>query len=123
MKANSFSINARLKSFRYAIKGIIQFFLQEPNAWIHLLATTGVVIGIFYFKISNNELLALILSIGFVWVAELFNTAIERIMDFLSPGYDSRTAIIKDLSAGAVLLSALTAATIGLIVFIPKIFY
>lgn len=123
MRITLFSIRARFRSFGYAFRGICHFFLQEPNAWIHLIATTGVAIGIFYFKISSNELLVLILSMGFVWVAELFNTAIERIMDFVSPGYDSRTGIIKDLSAGAVLLSAFTAAIAGLVIFIPKIFF
>ena len=66
--------------------------------------------------------MALIIVIGFVWVAEFFNTAIERIMDFISPGQHPEVRFIKDMSAGAVLLAALTAAITGGIIFIPEIF-
>lgn len=121
MKTNSFSIKARTDSFRYAIKGVYQFFLQEPNAVIHFIATIIVFTGIFYFKISKTETIALILATGLVWVAEIFNTAIEKMMDIISPGWNANVGLIKDISAGAVLVSAFVAAIIGAIVFIPKI--
>jgi diacylglycerol kinase (ATP) len=57
-----------------------------------------------------------------VWVAEIFNTVIEQVMDFISPTYHPQVAFIKDLAAGAVLISAVIAAITGLIVFIPKFF-
>lgn len=121
MKTNSFSFRARRNSFRFALKGIYQFFLQEPNAVIHFVATVIVFAGIFYFKLSKTETIALVLAIGFVWVAEIFNTAIERAVDLISPGWNADAGSIKDISAGAVLMSAVVAAITGAIVFIPKI--
>ena len=59
---------------------------------------------------------------GFVWSAEIFNTAIESMMDHLSPEKHPRVKYIKDLAAGAVLVAAITAIIAGLIIFIPKIF-
>ena len=64
---------------------------------------------------------AVIFSIGFVFVAEILNTAIENIADFISPGKNDKIKKIKDLAAAGVLISALTAFSIALIIFIPKI--
>jgi len=75
-----------------------------------------------YCKLSPNEIVFLVLVTGFVWVAELFNTAIERIMDFISGESHPGIKLIKDLAAGAVLLSAVTAFITGAIIFIPKLF-
>jgi len=75
-----------------------------------------------YFKLSSNEIICLVIVTGLVWVAELFNTAIERIMDFVSGQRHPGIKIIKDLAAGAVLLSAVTAFITGAIIFIPKLF-
>lgn len=116
-----FSVKARVKSFKYAINGIENFFDSELNAWIHLLATIVVIILAVVFNISGSETVALVLSIGFVWVSELFNTAIEKTMDFISADRSQKIRHIKDLSAAAVLVSAITALTIGCIIFIPKI--
>lgn len=122
MKANSFSIKARGRSFRYACKGIYKFFSQEPNAWIHVAATAVVFGAAFYFKVTRTEMMTLVIVTGFVWVSEILNTAVERIMDFISPEHHPETGFIKDIAAAAVLLSALTALITGAIVFIPKIF-
>lgn len=122
MKQGTLFFRSRLNSFGFAARGIRKFFQQEPNAWIHLLATIGVFSSSAYFGISGFELLALIIVTGLVWVAEMFNTVIERVMDFISPAHHSQVAFIKDLAAGAVLISAIVAAITGLIVFIPKIF-
>ncbi|WP_276499987.1 diacylglycerol kinase family protein [Terrimonas pollutisoli] len=121
MKQKTISFRSRLSSFGFAARGIQKFFEQEPNAWLHLVATIGVFASSVYFGITSFELLALVIVTGFVWVAEMFNTVIERVMDFISPAYHSQVAFIKDLAAGAVLMSAVIAATTGLIVFIPKI--
>jgi diacylglycerol kinase len=118
----SLSPVSRLQSLRFACNGIRKFFREEPNAWVHLAATILLFIAIYYFRISGNELMALVIVTGFVWVAEAFNTALERIMDFVSPGYNPKVEVIKDIAAGAVLLSAITAILTGAIVFIPKIF-
>ncbi len=120
-KDKSFSITARTQSFGYAINGIIAFFKQEHNAWLHGAATIMVIVLAFVFPVSKMEAVALALAVGFVWTAEIFNTAIEKIMDFISLEKNPAIKYIKDLAAGAVLVAAMAALVTGLIIFIPKI--
>jgi diacylglycerol kinase (ATP) len=122
MKSQEFSFRARIKSFRYSIEGISGFFKAEHNAWLHLIATVAVFILAAVVGVTKNELLALVFAIGFVWVAEMFNTCIERVMDFISVQQHSEIKLIKDLASGAVLTAAITAVIVGAIVFIPKLF-
>ena len=122
MKQQQFSLRARLNSFGFAFNGLYTFFKQEPNAMIHLIATITVCIAAVYFNVSVFEIIALIIVTGFVWVAEIFNTAIERIMDFISMEENSNIKFIKDLAACGVLISAITAMVTGAIIFIPKLF-
>ena len=122
MKSQAFSIRARIRSFRFAINGIAAFFQREHNAWLHFMATVAVFTLTALVGVTKNELLALVFAIGFVWVAEMFNTCIERVMDFVSDQRHSEIKFIKDLAAGAVLIAALTALAVGALVFIPKLF-
>ena len=122
MKSQGFSIRARVRSFRFAMAGISSFFLREHNAWLHFMATIAVFILAALVGVTKTELLALVFAIGFVWVAEMFNTCIERVMDFVSVKQDAEIKFIKDLAAGAVLTAAITALIVGLVVFIPKFF-
>jgi len=122
MKQQQFSLQSRLSSFGYAFNGLHAFLKQEPNARIHLVSTVMVFIAAIYFQVSRNEVIALIIVTGFVWVAEIFNTAIEKIMDFISIEKNSSIKFIKDLAACGVLLSAITAMVAGAIIFIPKLF-
>jgi diacylglycerol kinase (ATP) len=62
-----------------------------------------------------------IISIGLVFAAEAFNTAIELLVDKISPDYDEKAGLIKDVAAGAVLFTAIAAAAVGIIVFVPKL--
>jgi diacylglycerol kinase (ATP) len=121
MKKNeSFSLKARGESMQYAFEGIFIFFKQEHNARLHLLATIAVIVLSIIFPVSKMEAIALVLAVGFVWVAEIFNTAIEKMMDFISVDKDDRIKTIKDLSAAAVLVTALIAVITGCFIFIPK---
>src|SRR5688572_7190074 len=122
MKSQEFSIRSRIKSFRFAMDGIASFFQREHNAWLHFMATVGVFTLTALVGVTKNELLALVFAVGFVWVAEMFNTCIERVMDFISDQRHAEIKFIKDLAAGAVLIAALTAITVGAVVFIPKLF-
>src|SRR5687768_1087345 len=106
-KNQSFSIRARADSFKYALNGVTAFFRSEPNALLHLMGTILVVLLGIAVRVSRFEMIALIFAIGFVWVAELFNTCIEKAMDLISSQKDSRIGFIKDLSAGAVLVAAI----------------
>ena len=117
-----FSFRERLRSIRYAYEGIEAFISAQHNAIIHFYTTAFVFMAAIFFKVSTTELIMLAFAAGFVWSAEIFNTAIESMMDHLSPEKHPRVKYIKDLAAGAVLVAAITAIITGLIIFIPKIF-
>ena len=121
MNKHSFSIKARLASFTNAWRGLTRFVRQEHNAWIHFGMTIVVVLAGFLFKISNVEWLAVVFAIGLVLSGEAINSAIERLSDAVQPEWDDRIRDVKDISAGAVLICAITAAIIGIIVFLPKL--
>jgi diacylglycerol kinase len=121
MKRNEpFSIKARRNSFKYAIDGMVKFFSTEHNSLLHLLATIIAIILALVLQVSKLEIVALVIVIGLVWLTELFNTAIEKIMDFITVKQDPLIRYIKDVSAAAVLVSAIVAFITGCIVFIPK---
>lgn len=92
----------------------------EHNAWLHLLATLLAISLGFWKQIDRSEWLSLVIVIGLVWMAELFNTCMEKMMDLLWPQRDERVAAIKDMSAAAVLIAAGVALLTGLIIFIPR---
>jgi len=111
-----------IQSFQHAFKGLFILFRDQQNAWIHLLAAIGVIVAGFFFGLSTSEWILVVFAIGFVFSAELFNSAIEEIVNLISPEYNKKAGLIKDLAAAAVLISAITAAILGGIIFIPKIF-
>ncbi|MGN6419139.1 MAG: diacylglycerol kinase family protein [Pseudobacter sp.] len=121
MTNEKFSLRARTDSFGYAFKGLRNLLRYEHNARVHLVATVVVAIAGFLLEIQSWEWVVICFAMGFVWVTEILNTCIERIMDYLSTEQDPRIGVIKDLAAGAVLVSAVTAVVAGAIVFIPKI--
>ena len=117
----TFSLRARGRSLLFAKEGLIKFFSSEHNAKIHLLATIVVIFFSLLLKVSSVEAIMLVFCIGSVWVAEIFNTAIEKALDFISSEKHPQIKFIKDLSAAAVLVSAIVAFIIGCIIFIPKL--
>jgi diacylglycerol kinase (ATP) len=119
-KDTRFSIHSRAKSFKYAFEGVLRFFKKEHNAWLHLLATVYVIIVSVLVGVTSSEATALIIAVALVWITEMINTCIEKVMDMISEEYDERIKVIKDIAAGAVLVAAAAALVIGLIVFIPK---
>lgn len=112
-------LHKRLKSFAFAWKGIGSFVRKEHNAWIHCSAIIVVTIAGFLFSITRTEWLIILLCFGIVLAAEAFNTAIERLVNLVSPDYHPIAGDVKDIAAGAVLICATTAAVIGAIIFIP----
>jgi diacylglycerol kinase len=111
----------RVKSFGYAWNGIIQFFKTEPNAQLHLAATVIVVALSVVLKITKGEALIILFAIAVVWITEMINTAIEKVMDFMSVQRHPQIRFIKDVAAGAVLIASIAALVAGMIIFIPKI--
>lgn len=123
MDNKPFSIKDRLRSFRYAFKGVVALFAKEHNARIHAVAAVCAVAAGFIFDISNMEWIAVVIAIGMVMAAEAFNTAIEYLADFVSPGHNEYIGKAKDVAAGAVLILALCAVVIAIVIFIPKIMH
>jgi diacylglycerol kinase len=121
MKQQKFSIKKRLQSFKHAFNGLRIVFKEEHNARIHLFAALCVIIAGFVLRVTSLEWIALAFAIGLVISFEIINSAIENIADFISPEKNDKIKRIKDISAAGVLISALTALTIVLIIFIPKI--
>jgi len=121
MEQQKLSISKQIKGFGYAFAGIEKFILSERNALIHLAATIIVFICAMIFGVTIGEGIALTVAVGLVWMAEMFNTCIEKAMNFISTEEHPEIAFIKDVSAGAVLVASATAFIIGLLIFIPKI--
>lgn len=121
MKKGFFSSRIWTLRFMYAIHGLSAFFKTEHNAIVYLFATICVVIFSFILSISGTEAIILLIVTGSVWICELFNTAIERLADIVSPQQNVQIKIVKDVAAAAVFLTALIALIAGLIIFIPKI--
>lgn len=120
-QSDDFSVKKRIKSFSYAFKGIFYMMRTQHNFWIQIIIGLLAVFFGFVFNISRFEWGLVILSCGMVLTAETFNSAIETLADTIIPHHDSKIGLVKDLAAGAVLISAIAAAIIGLIIFIPKI--
>lgn len=121
MKNDGFTFRKRMKSFRYAFRGIYLLVRYEHNAWIHCAITTCVLAAGFLAGLSRIEWVAIVLCIGMVFAAEALNSSIEALADRVSPAYDEAIRRTKDLAAGAVLILAITSAAIGLLIFIPKL--
>jgi diacylglycerol kinase (ATP) len=117
-----FSLRSRMQSFHFAFTGIAAFFKTEPNAWLHLVSTILVIVFTALLPCTATEILFIILVTGSVWAAELFNTAIEKLADLTTKETHPEIKFIKDVSAAAVLITAITALITGCIIFIPKIF-
>lgn len=110
-----------VNSFKYAIEGFISSFKTERNMKIHVLAMALVVILGIYLKLNQIEWCIIVISIALVISAELFNTAIETLVDMVSPEKNPNAKLVKDISAAAVLALAIGAAVAGTIIFIPKL--
>jgi len=117
MQNEPFSIKKRLRSFVYAFNGLRILVREEHNAKIHILAAIVAISIGFYLNISTNEWIAIGFAIGFVLAMEAVNSAIENLCDLVSPKKNDTIKKVKDLSAGAVLISAIIALFVGLIIF------
>lgn len=120
-KQGKFSLHQRGKSFLFALRGIHLALRTQHNLWIHIAAIVVVLSAGFVLELSTLEWGFLIFAIGLVLTAEIFNTSIEFLVDWIAPERDDQAKRIKDLAAGGVLLAAVTAAVIGALIFLPKI--
>lgn len=109
----------RAMSFKYAIEGLAAALRDQPNLVFQLCITAIVLTLGFYFQITRVEWLIVSLTIGFVITSELTNTAIEEIVDSFTDKAHPSAKKAKDVAAAAVLIASLTAAIIGLMIFLP----
>ncbi len=121
MSSSKFSLRDRLRSFRYAFRGLFLLIKKEHNARIHLtVAIAAIALGILL-KITLTEWLFITILIGMVFTAELINTSIEKLSDITDLDKNEKIRDIKDYAAAAVFISALISAIIGAIIFVPRV--
>lgn len=116
-----FSIIDRVRSFKYAFNGLKLFFRNDHNGRLHLFAAIVAIMFSWLLKISAMEWAVILVVITAVIATEVVNAAIEKLADVVSPNYHPKIKIVKDLAAGAVLMTAFLALAVGGIIFIPKL--
>lgn len=109
----------RILSFKYAGRGIYTALKEEPNLIFHFLVAIGVILMGIYFNITRVEWLAVFILIGLVITAELTNAAIETVVDAFTEKEHPGAKKAKDVSAGAVLVLAITSVVVGVLIFYP----
>jgi len=109
------------KGFQYAGEGLLYAIRTQRNFRLHLLAAVAVMAAGYWLELSPASCAVLALTIGAMLVAEIVNTAIETLVDWVSPDYHPLAKCVKDLSAGAVLLMAITSVVVGLILLGPPL--
>lgn len=117
--SNRSYFSKRVQSFGYAFSGIGAFLKSEPHARIHAVATVLVIAAGIYCNLPILQWILLAIVTGLVWITEMLNTVIEKVMDHVAPQYHERVKWIKDVAAGAVLVAALVALITGGLVFVP----
>jgi diacylglycerol kinase (ATP) len=109
------------ESFNFAFEGIIHVLRTQRNMRIHFVVAAVVLVVAFAAGVSNYELIALLLAISFVLIAEMINTAIESTIDVATTSFDPHAKLAKDIAAGAVLIATVNAVAVGYIVFARRL--
>lgn len=114
-------LQKRLHSFWYAGKGIGYLIRHEAQFQVHIFLATLAIGAGFWLGLSKVEWLCVVICIAVVATAEALNTALEVLVDWLSPEKRAEAGKVKDIAAGAVLLASLGALVVGMLVFLPKL--
>ena len=114
-------LHSRLRSFGYAFDGWWFVLRTQPNAWIHAAASAAVLVVGWWLRLSARDWAMIVVAFALVWTAEFFNTALEALVDLVSPGQHELARISKDVSAAAVLIAAVAAILIGLLILGPPL--
>jgi len=110
-----------VRSFRYAASGLHYLVRTQPNFRVHLVAAIVVLVMGAALALGTLDMVALLIVIGLVLVAEALNTALEAVVDLASPGFHPLAKAAKDASAGAVLLATIVAVVVGLLILGPRL--
>jgi undecaprenol kinase len=111
-----------VRSFSYAVQGILHAIKKERNLQIHTVIAVAVILFGALYQITTVEWICILLAIGGMFCLELMNTAIERTIDLITDEYHPLAKQAKDVAAGAVLVFACISVIIGCVIFLPKIF-
>ena len=111
------------KSLLYSIKGIFWMLKSERNFQLEVFALIINLFLIVYFKLNSTDVALILLVCFLVLIAETINTAIEKICDFVEPNFNKKIGLIKDISAGAVILATLLSIITGVLVYNKYFFY
>ena len=109
-----------IESFNFAIEGVVHVLRTQRNMRIHFAVAVGVLVTALAVGVSKIELIALLLSITFVLLAEMVNSAIEGTIDAVTTSFDPNAKLAKDVAAGAVLIASINALAVGYLVFAGK---
>ncbi len=118
---NDSFIKGRLKSVKFALRGMWLLLTTEDSIKAQSFFALLVIIAGFYFDISSTEWMMQLLAIGLVLVAESLNTAIEKVADFIHPDYHEKIGFIKDIAAGGPSFAAIISLIIAGIIYVSKI--
>jgi diacylglycerol kinase (ATP) len=110
-----------LESFNYAFEGVIHVLRTQRNLRIHFLIAAAVLAAAVVVGVTRFELIALLLAIAFVLIAEMINTAVEHTIDVATTSFDPMAKLAKDIAAGAVLIASVNAVAIGYLVFAHRV--
>jgi diacylglycerol kinase len=114
-------LKKRIKAFKDALNGWVCFWRDGVHPKIQILAALLAVVGATFLQFSKTEWALLLLVIGLVVVAEMFNSVLEGLMDHVTPTPHPTIGKLKDMAAGAVLMAAIVALIFGVMVFLPKL--
>ncbi len=114
-------LKSRWRSISIASEGVRYLLRTQRNAWIHAAITLFVLVLGLVFRITRLEWAVILLTIAVVWATESLNTAMEVLVDFVSPEQRSMAKTCKDVSAAGVLIASLIAIVIGMLIFGPYI--
>ena len=118
---HSHRATSRCASVSHALKGVAILLMTQQNARIHAVATIAVIAAGIWLEISSFGWASIALAVSLVWIAEGLNTALEFLVDLVSPSHQPLAGKVKDVAAGAVLLAAIGAMIVGITVFWPHI--
>ena len=120
-ETRTLTFTGRLRSVRFAVRGIVTMLKSQHNAWLHATSSLVVSLAGFVCRLDRTEWSLIVIAIVAVWVAEALNTAVEYLTDVASPGFHPVAGKAKDVAAGGVLIAAIGSVIVGILVFGPHL--
>jgi diacylglycerol kinase (ATP) len=114
-------LRSRIASFKPAFYGWWHVFRTQPNAWVHAIVSLAVFAVAYWLDFDRQDWALTLLTVGFVWLAEFFNTAVEVVVDLVTLEQHPLAKLAKDVGAAAVVIAAIVAVAVGLLIFGPPL--